>query len=463
MKALAVLAVLLTACGQSAAHAPAKDAAGTVDIAHAPDAAAVQDVHADTGSDVLAILDSTTKSDTAAPTDIAVDAAAPADVSQPKCVDPCDDGDPCTVGDFCEAGKCKPGIKKTWVFTSGGSNTASAAAVALTPEGRVVAVSSTKTSPTESDSDIDVFEPGGGAPFTIHVGGAGQDALHAMHVSGAGAVFAGATTTASAGGWDGWLVHADVLAGKPALKVKQFGGAGDEEFYGVAPAGDGWVLAGYKTLDAQADPHLWLLRVDSQDQPVWDMTFGNTALDAAYDVTALADGGFVAVGETAPDGLEHVWLLKVDANGQQVWSQILHADVESTGWAVAALPGNAVAVAGRVHPKGDVSHAWLARFGNDGKLQAETILDPGIAYALTVRPDGTLVLAGEDGKAATWLALLGTDNTVLWQHGFPGYAAHGVASAPDGGLAVLATAPGAAASSIYRWTARLDASGALCE
>lgn len=457
-----VVALVASGCGSSLAPVAAKDAAGGADLGHPVDAAIAVDATPDVATDLVAPADAAQDAVDATVLDIASDAAASKDVA-PSCTDPCDDGDPCTLGDHCAAGKCVPGLKATWTATSAGPWPATASAVALSPGGQVVALSHSKANAAESDSDIDIFSPGAATKFAIHVGSAGQDELHATCVGAAGSVFVGATTSASAGGWDGWLVHVDSLSANAKTTVKQFGGAGDEEFYGVAPAGDGWLLAGYKAADAQADPHLWLLRIDAQDQPVWDFTYGNTALDAAYDVTALSDGSFVAVGETATDGIEHVWLLRVGADGKEIWSHVLHAETDSTGWAVVALPGDDIAIAGRIHPKGDVNHAWLARFDSKGTGLSEATLGPGIAYALTARPDGSLVLAGENAKAATWVAAVGADNKIVWQQSFGGFAARGVAADAQGGLAIVATVAGSKAGSVDRWVGRLDALGGVCK
>ncbi len=81
---------------------------------------------------------------------------------------------------------------------------------------------------------------------------------------------------------------------------------------------NGFIIAGSMNPASESvGRDIWLIRMNSDGNVVWQRTYGGQEDDYATSVSPTADGGFIVVGWTHSFGVNNrtIWVLKVDTNG----------------------------------------------------------------------------------------------------------------------------------------------------
>ena len=303
-------------------------------------------------------------------------------------------------------------------------------------------------------------------------GGADED-----HGSGAlaltdGFAVVGTTRSKGAGYGDGWLVRTDAKG--VLLWDKTYGGSGDDALYGIAPAGDGFVLAGMnRSLGGGLDDG-WLVRTDASGGVLWENKYGGSSIDSFAAVVALPSGGFAAAGvnnSIASQGSD-AWLVFVDGKGKQGSEKVFGLGENDDAKALTRLPDGGFALTGVASQNGN-PQLGVIRTGADGGLLWKDVVGGNQSeegHGITAFPDGSLAVvgvtdspnasgssSGEDG----WLLRYDAWGNRLWDLRFGGggnewlYAVQAMA---DGGL-LLAGRLYDQSTSDNAWFLRMDAWG----
>ncbi len=101
--------------------------------------------------------------------------------------------------------------------------------------------------------------------------------------------------------------------------VKYFGGVAEDRSARIFQLDDGGYIVGGMTFNntiGSAD--YFLLRLDELGNEVWSQNYGSSSYDEFNAMIPTSDGGFLMMGEFAPN-YDKILLIKVDAQGQQVW------------------------------------------------------------------------------------------------------------------------------------------------
>jgi hypothetical protein len=113
---------------------------------------------------------------------------------------------------------------------------------------------------------------------------------------------------------------------------KSYGGTSYDSAYEVCATPDGGCvvagittsgIGGNKTTTATQDGwwDVWVIRLDSAGNKVWERTVGGASEDEPLGVHPAADGGFyLEVFSTKPSG-RWAWLIRLDTNGNQIWER----------------------------------------------------------------------------------------------------------------------------------------------
>jgi hypothetical protein len=164
---------------------------------------------------------------------------------------------------------------------------------------------------------------------------------------------------------------------------------------------------------------------DSQSAADWERTYGDDVGSYAFaDVIQTADEGFLAVGKRQdPDrGQAEGWFVKTDATGREMWSDTVSGhDLDDTRFRAVVPAGD-----GTYRLFGGLSTFDGTRVGGlvvaeDGTVERTWQSDiHGEAYAATLAPDGSTVIAGEaytsPGEESTGLIAKVTDGELDWVH-----------------------------------------------
>ena len=174
-----------------------------------------------------------------------------------------------------------------------------------------------------------------------YYGGTNNDRAHAVVRSDDGGyVMAGFTESDdfdinnARGSYDFWIVKLDETGNLDWEST--LGGTGIERAQDIAKTNDGGYVITGSTFSNDVDisenngeADIWLVKIDSQGNLLWENSFGGAQFDASESVIASQDGGYIITGNsksTSTDELTNagendIWLVKTDADGNMVWQK----------------------------------------------------------------------------------------------------------------------------------------------
>jgi hypothetical protein len=278
---------------------------------------------------------------------------------------------------------------------------------------------------------------------------AGDDVAYAMTPidSENSTLLAGYTTSFGAGGSDVWLVKVtsrlNYLNGEPWIYRdmvdwrRTYGGAQDDGARSLIQASDGrYIIAGYTKSYGAGGFDMYLLKVDSDGDLLWNWTYGGSQDDGANCIVPASDGGYIIAGYTNSDvQSQSAWLVKTDLSGQMQWNR--------------TVPGMEVNSIMRTKDNGYVlatkSFAGfeLVKLDSMGQVQwnqTYAALDLSEAESAVQTSDGGYAVAGWENvsQTSTSARLIKTDSSgnVQWDETYPGLGAYAMIQTSSGGYAL---------------------------
>ncbi|MBM4199938.1 MAG: T9SS type A sorting domain-containing protein [Gammaproteobacteria bacterium] len=100
---------------------------------------------------------------------------------------------------------------------------------------------------------------------------------------------------------DAYVVRTDSLG--VALWTQFYGGTREDRAYAIVPAEDGWVLTGSTVSTGAGSWDAWVFKIATDNSLQWSSTYGGTGLDDAFGLADAGDG-YVVAGKTDLDGNE---------------------------------------------------------------------------------------------------------------------------------------------------------------
>lgn len=276
------------------------------------------------------------------------------------------------------------------------------------------------------------------------------------------------------GGYDVWAVRVNSVG--ELIWQRSLGGAMEDCGRAVIETPDGgFLVTGYaRSNDGDVIGHVgattgadfWTLRFDTDGVLIWQSTLGGTLNDMAYGLCLADDGGSFIVGEAfsslpGAHGMRDAWVCRLDPDGELLWSTLLGGSLNDMAYDVIATPDGGAMVVGETESNdGDVvgSHGgtdgWVVRLSSTGGVLWQRPLggsDNDSFSSIIQAGNGRYLLGGTTesvngnvsgihGLQDTWLALIDSEGTLLWQNCYGGSAtdlgAHLTAS-PWGGAVLV--------------------------
>ncbi len=311
-----------------------------------------------------------------------------------------------------------------WNKTFGGNSDDEAAAVKQTPDGGFITAGYTSST---GNGGKDVFivktDSSGNEVWSRAYGGTSDEEAYALEVLPDGRyLVACATSSATAGSRDGWLI---CLTPSGDLNWnKKYGGLSTDGFRGIQVTSDnGYIITGWTASDgAGVLGNVWLLKTDSLGNVLFNKNFGGSDADRGLSVQQISGGGYILTGYTASSGagLDDMYLVKTDSTGNLIWAKTYGGTGRDYGNAVKQTADGGFLIAGYTISYGAGSEdLWLVKTDSSGnqlwhKTFGGTASD--IAYSMDLTTDGGYVIAGHTlsygaGVHDAWL--LRTVSTVV--------------------------------------------------
>lgn len=258
---------------------------------------------------------------------------------------------------------------------------------------------------------------------------------------------------------------------------------------------------------------VWVVRLDSLGNLVWEKCFGGSGYDYANCVIQNSDGNYVIAGRTySIDGdisgkhlvtyNSDAWILTIDTVGNILWQKCLGGTGDETAESIIQtreggyiIAGSATSTNGDVkgyHPALDKNinsyeDAWIVKLNPAGVIEWQKCLGgsyPDWASSIVQSPDGGYVFAGinqsTDGDVVgnhgvvsggsyedAWIVKLDSSGNLLWQQSIGGIEpdrAFAIINTPDFGFIFCGTTysqfEGVDNQGNYdAWIVKLNASG----
>ena len=269
------------------------------------------------------------------------------------------------------------------------------------------------------------------AQWAYTYGGTGYDYAYSINlVQDGGYIIAGRTASFGAGGTDAWLIKLD--AGGNVAWQKTYGGGGDDYLFDIRQTGDGgYIAAGYTNSFGAGSNDVWLIKLNSSGNVVWEKTYGGTGDDSAFSVRQTQDGGFIVVGGTSSFGAGggDFWLLKLDGNGNVVWEKAYGGTGYDYALSVSQTSDNGYIAAGYTSSFGVMNYGfWVLKLDENGAIAWQKAYGgTGYDYARSIHQtgDGGYIVAGSTtsfgaGNYDFWVLKLDENGAIAWQKTYGG-------------------------------------------
>ena len=364
--------------------------------------------------------------------------------------------------------------QSTWAHVYGGSNNDQAYAIQQTADGGYIVAGWTSSSGAGND-DMSVLklDSAGNVAWQKTYGGSGSEGAYSIQqTADGGYIVAGWTYSFGAGQNDMWVLKLD-SAGNFVWQ-KTYGGSSYEEAYSIQQTGDGgYVVAGYTYSSGAGDADMWVLKLDSYGNIVWQKIYGGSGDDRAYSVQQTADGGYIVAGRsnTFKAGLWDMWVLKLDSSGAVTWQKTYGASVGEFAWSVQQIADGNYIVGGFTHSFGAGNYdmlvlkldsagniLWQKTFGGSSNEEV---------FSIQHTADGGNIAAGYTmsfgaGDADMWVFKLDSSGNMVWQKNYGGSnedQAKSIQQTADGSYIIAGFTKSFGSGNYDMWVLKLDSTG----
>ena len=188
-----------------------------------------------------------------------------------------------------------------------------------------------------------------------------------INTSENGFMIVGSTNSFGAKGSDKWLIRVDESGNE--LWNKSYGGNGWDEGRFIDKGNNGsYIISGTTESFGEGKNDIWLIKIDSFGNEIWNKTFGCLNNDLSNQVMRIKDG-YVLVGHTEL-GSQNEWggiVIKTDENGDKIWETTVSQNV-SAGISSIETDENGYIAIGYRGQYGNEQDLFILKIDENGKI-----------------------------------------------------------------------------------------------
>ncbi len=231
-------------------------------------------------------------------------------------------------------------------------------------------------------------------------GGPGSDVGYsAAPAADGGYLVLGTTRSYGNGSYDAWLLKIDAQGRE--VWNRTYGGTGGDWLYGIMPTADGnYVMAGATSSASNGGFDAWLVKVNGNGDLLWSKNYGEDYNDAAFSVAVMDDGGYALTGYWGVSAGDNDFLvIRTDAEGFPLWDRRYQNGVQDWGKAIIASSDGGIVVAGWTKSTtSSKPQAYLLKTDGDGIKQWDGVFGGSNAetygYGVVPTKDDGYILGG---------------------------------------------------------------------
>jgi hypothetical protein len=303
----------------------------------------------------------------------------------------------------------------TWIRIYGGLNFDAGSSIQQTKDGGYIVVGETCKGITKyKNSDVWLVKTDGKGVISWEktFGGRKEDSgSYVTQTIDGGYIIVGKTLSYGNGRTDVWLIRTDENGEK--LWDKTFGYSVFDSGSMVKQTSDGsFIIVGNVNTSGGGRGDIWLIKVDSNGDKLWDKTFGGKGHNYGDSLQLTSDGGFIIVGSSWIRGETDsydIWLIRTDNYGNILWDKKYHNDQGDHGWSLQQTSDGGFIIVGMTESGAGADDVWLFKTDSYGEIIWDKVFgDVGQnrGYAVIQTIDGGYILAGDTNKNYRMEALL---------------------------------------------------------
>ncbi|MCX8153502.1 MAG: hypothetical protein N3E52_03605 [Candidatus Bathyarchaeota archaeon] len=205
-----------------------------------------------------------------------------------------------------------------------------------------------------------------------------DDAGRAVAISADSQYFvAGYTNSAGNGDYDFLLLKIDVEGN--LLWNRTYGGVQSDKAYLIVNAHNGFLLVGDTRSKGKGDSDAWIIKVNSEGNPIWDRTIGGSNFDVPTCISILKTGDYVVGGFTFSfgEGYRDFWLFKINDEGNILWQATTGKGGYDEAYGIIEVADNAFIMAGWTNSIGQGAYDFYIV-----KVNVANSEDPWLLYVV---------------------------------------------------------------------------------
>jgi predicted secreted protein len=243
------------------------------------------------------------------------------------------------------------------------------------------------------------------------------------------------------------------------------GGSSFEIVHTVIKANDGgYIVAGRTESYGAGGSDAYVVKVDANGNLLWNKSYGGADYEVIWKMTDTGDGNFMLVGETKSFGAGHrdVWLLKMDTDGNILWNKTF--GLADADWGINLVrSGDNFYVTGTYHPIIDgFSELLLLKVDQDGNFLWNKSFGGGRGYDIISVDNNGVLISGHTGDDDSVILRVDDQGNELWRKTYGGAKideADGVTSTPDGGFLIGGHTQSFGSGGSDAWFIKVDKNG----
>ncbi|AWW00645.1 3-coathanger stack domain-containing protein [Arcticibacterium luteifluviistationis] len=228
-------------------------------------------------------------------------------------------------------------------------------------------------------------------------------------------------------------------------------------------------LNGNKTTQNKGQSDMYIVKIDTLGNKIWDTSFGTSLYDEATSATISSDGNILVIGTsyTANDGDKtdaslggtDFWLLKIDQNGTKIWDKVYGTNKHESYGKILKTTDNNYLIYGTIRALNYATSEYFSiKIDINGNIIWSKTFTGGAEdqmFSATNTQDGGYIFGGRStsgqnldktqpsfGTSDIWLIKTDVNGNKVWDRSYGGAAGDvnsGISELPNGSFVISGT------------------------